>query len=65
MEAIRQGTIQATVLQPAAFISELAVEQASVYIQTGVAPEQEKQSVPCELITPENVDQYGVFARLS
>ncbi|MFN8528813.1 MAG: D-ribose ABC transporter substrate-binding protein [Anaerolineae bacterium] len=65
MEAIRQGTIQATVLQPAAYISELAVEQASIYIQTGVAPEQEKQSVPCELITPDNVDLYGVFARLS
>ncbi len=64
MEAIRQGTIQATVLQPAAYISELAVEQASVYIQTGVAPTEEKQSVPCELIVPENVDQYGIFARL-
>ncbi len=65
MEAIRQGTIQATVLQPAAYISELAVEQASIYIQTGVAPDQEKQSVPCELIVPENVDEYGIFARLS
>ena len=64
MEAIRQGTIQATVLQPAAFIAEVAVEQASVYIQTGEAPAEEKQSVPCELITPENVDEYGVFARL-
>ena len=65
MEAIRQGTIQATVLQPAAYISELAVEQASIYIQTGVAPTEEKQSVPCELIVPENVDEYGIFARLS
>ena len=65
MEAIRQGTIQATVLQPAAYISELAVEQASIYIQTGVAPDQEKQSVPCELIVPENVDEYGIFAGLS
>ncbi len=64
MEAIRQGTIQATVLQPAAYIAELAVEQASVYIQTGEAPAEEKQSVPCELIVPENVDEYGIFARL-
>jgi erythritol transport system substrate-binding protein len=64
MEAIRQGTIQATVLQPAAYIAELAVEQASVYIQTGEAPAEEKQSVPCELIVPDNVDDYGVFARL-
>ena len=65
MESIRQGAIDATVLQPAAFISELAVDQASTYIQTGVAPAEEKQSVPCELITPENVDQYGVFAKLA
>ncbi len=64
MESIRQGAIKATVLQPAAYISELAVEQASTYIQTGVAPAEEKQSVPCELITPDNVDQYGVFAKL-
>ena len=34
MESIRQGAIKATVLQPAAYISELAVEQASTYIQT-------------------------------
>ena len=65
MESIRQGAIKATVLQPAAYISELAVEQASTYIQTGVAPAEEKQSVPCELITPDNVDQYGVFAKLA
>ena len=64
MESIRQGAIKATVLQPAAYISELAVEQASTYIQTGVAPAEEKQSVPCELINPDNVDQYGVFAKL-
>ena len=65
MDSIRQGGIEATVLQPAAYISELAVEQASVYIQTGEAPAEEKQSIPCELIIPDNVDEYGVFARLT
>lgn len=64
MEAIRQGTIQATVLQRQRTSPELAVEQASVYIQT-VLPGPGKQPVPCELITPENVDEYGIFARLS
>lgn len=64
IQAIKQGTIQATVLQPAALLATTAVDQASVYIQTGVAPEQEKQSIPCELVTPDNADQYGVFARL-
>lgn len=64
MQAIRQGTIQATVLQPAALIAEMAVDQASLYVQSGVMPANEKQSIPCELIIPDNVDNYGVFARL-
>jgi erythritol transport system substrate-binding protein len=62
MDAIRQGTIQATVLQPVANFSEIAVNMASIFIQTGELPEEEKQSIDCILITPENVDEYGVFA---
>ncbi|MBZ0317823.1 MAG: substrate-binding domain-containing protein, partial [Anaerolineae bacterium] len=64
MDAIRQGTIQVTVLQPVANFSEIAVDLASIYIQTGELPEEEKQSIDCILITPENVDEYGVFAPL-
>ena len=64
MDAIRRGEIQATVLQPVANFSEIAVDQAHVYIQTGELPEEEKQSIDCILITPENVDEYGVFAPL-
>ena len=64
IQSIKQGGIEATVLQPAALLATTAVDQASVFIQTGVAPAQEKQSIPCELVTPENADQYGVFARL-
>ena len=64
IQAIKQGTIQATVLQPAALLATTAVDQASVYIQTGEAPAQEKQSIPCDLVTPDNADQFGVFARL-
>ncbi len=65
MDAIRRGEIQATVLQPVAVFSELAVDQAHTYIQTGELPEVEKQSIDCILITPENVDEYGVFAPLN
>ncbi len=64
IQSIKQGAIKATVLQPAALLATTAVDQASVYIQTGVAPKEEKQSIPCELVTPDNADQYGVFARL-
>jgi erythritol transport system substrate-binding protein len=58
------GNIKATVLQPAAGISEMAVEQADAYIKAGGKTDQpEKQSVDCELVTPANADQYGVFGR--
>ena len=64
MDAIRRGEIQATVLQPVAVFSELSVDQAHVYIQTGELPEVEKQSIDCILITPDNVNEYGIFAPL-
>ncbi len=64
IQSIKQGAIKATVLQPAALLATTAVDQASVYIQTKVAPKEEKQSIPCDLVTPENADQFGVFARL-
>ncbi len=64
IQSIKQGAIKATVLQPAALLATTAVDQASVYIQTGVAPKEEKQSIPCDLVNPDNADQYGVFAKL-
>ncbi|MBZ0307174.1 MAG: D-ribose ABC transporter substrate-binding protein [Anaerolineae bacterium] len=64
MDSIRAGGIDATVLQPVANFSEIAVDLAHVYIQTGELPAEEKQSIDCILITPENVDEYGVFAPL-
>lgn len=65
IQSIKQGAIKATVLQPAALLATTAVDQASVYIQTKVAPKEEKQSIPCELVTPDNAGDYGVFARLT
>ena len=61
--SIRAGEIKATVLQPAAFIAKLAVEQAHALVTTGKTGQPEKQSIDCELITKANADQYGVFAR--
>jgi erythritol transport system substrate-binding protein len=63
LAAIRSGGIQATVLQPAAKIARLAVEQAHRYLTTGSTGAPEKQSIDCELVTPANVDRFGVFAR--
>ena len=60
---IKAGTMAATVLQPAALIAEMAVEQADKMITTGETGQPEKQSIDCELVTPENADDYGVFAK--
>jgi len=61
--SIKNGEIKATVLQPAATISRLAVDQAHKYLTTGSTGAPEKQSIDCELVTPANADQYGLFGR--
>ncbi|MEU9885892.1 D-ribose ABC transporter substrate-binding protein [Sphaerisporangium sp. NPDC051011] len=61
---IKAGAMLATALQPAALGAETAVEQADKFVKTGSTGAQEKQSIDCELITKENADQYGVFAKL-
>ena len=53
--------MQATVLQPAALIAEMAVEQADKMIKTGKTGQPEKQSIDCELVTADNADEFGVF----
>ena len=63
LAAIRAGEIQATVLQPAARIARLAVEEAHRYLTGGSTGAPEKQSIDCELVTRANADQFGLFAR--
>jgi erythritol transport system substrate-binding protein len=63
ISAIKKGEAHATVLQPAALIAEMAVEQADEFIKTGQASQPEKQSIDCELVTKDNADQFGVFAK--
>ncbi|WP_407674100.1 D-ribose ABC transporter substrate-binding protein [Paludibaculum fermentans] len=63
LAAIRAGSIKATVLQPAARIATMAVDQAHGLLTKGSSGAAEKQSIDCELVTPSNVDQFGVFTR--
>jgi erythritol transport system substrate-binding protein len=65
ISAIKKGDAHATVLQPAALIAEMAVEQADEFIKTGKASKPEKQSIDCELVTKDNADQFGVFEKTS
>jgi erythritol transport system substrate-binding protein len=64
ISVIKQDEMVATVLQPAALIAEMAVEQADKLITTGETGQPEKQSIDCELVTKQNADEFGVFARL-
>src|SRR4051794_9623287 len=59
--AVKSGEMAATVLQPAAQIAEMAVEQADQMIRTGKTGQPEKQSIDCELVTKDNADEFGVF----
>src|SRR3954469_3445775 len=61
IEAIKKGQMVATVLQPAAQIAEMAVEQADQMIKTGKTGQPEKQSIDCELVNKDNADEFGVF----
>jgi erythritol transport system substrate-binding protein len=61
--SIASGGIRATVLQPAAEIARMAVDQAHRYLTTGSTGAQEKQLIDCKLVTPANADQYGLFGR--
>src|SRR5246127_758916 len=60
-ESIKAGEIRATVLQPVVHLSELAVDQADQYIKNGKASQDEKQTIDCVLINPDNVKNYTSF----
>jgi erythritol transport system substrate-binding protein len=62
VQAIKDGKLLATGLQPAVQIAELAVEQADEVITTGKASQPEKQSIDCALINAANADSYTLFS---
>ena len=65
IDAIKAGTIQATVMQPATTLARMAVDQADAYITAGnTTTMDEKQSIDCILITPDNVDRAFNFELL-
>ncbi len=60
-KGIKDGSIKATVLQPIVKLSIMAVDQADKYLKTGSTGVDEKQSVDCILITPDNVANLSNF----
>jgi erythritol transport system substrate-binding protein len=63
LASIAAKEMRATVLQPAAAIARMAVDQAHRLITTGSTGQPEKQAIDCELVTFGNAAQFGVFAR--
>jgi erythritol transport system substrate-binding protein len=63
LQAIRQGSLEATALQPAVKIARVAVDEADLFLKTGSTGKPERQIIPCELVNQGNVDQFGVFER--
>lgn len=61
VDSIKDGEIDATVLQPCTRLAEMAVEQADQYLRTGDTGLPEKQLVDCMLITPDNADDFVDF----
>lgn len=59
VDAIKAGEMAYSVLQPVAFFSAEAVNQADRFLKTGEKPATEKQLFDCLLITPENVANYS------
>ena len=59
--SIKAGGLEATVLQPVATFSKLAVLQADRFIRTGKTGAKEKQSLPCYLVTKANVSKLKGF----
>lgn len=64
LSAIRDGEMQATVLQPAVKIARMAVDEARQYLQTKTTGLPEYQTVPCELVTRANVGDFRNFERI-
>jgi erythritol transport system substrate-binding protein len=65
VDAVKAGTIKATVMQPATTLAKMAVEQADAYLTAGNTTSlDEKQSIDCILITPDNADRAVLFELL-
>jgi erythritol transport system substrate-binding protein len=61
VQAITDGKMLATGLQPVVLLAQLAVQQADSFIKTGDSGADEKQSIDCVLIDKSNIDKYTLF----
>jgi len=61
--AIESGAMQATSLQPAVLIAQLAMDEADQFLKTGSTGKPETQVIPCDLVTKQNAANYIGFEK--
>ena len=61
--AIEAGKMEATALQPAVLISQMAVDEADALLKTGSTGKPEVQVIPCDLVTKANSGEYVNFEK--
>ena len=62
--AITSGEMQATALQPAVVISEMAMNEADAFLKTGSTGKPEMQVIQCDLVTKANAAEYVEFEKV-
>jgi erythritol transport system substrate-binding protein len=62
--AIKDGEMDATALQPAVLIAQMAVDEADLYRKTGSTGKPELQIIPCDLVTRANADDFRNFEKV-
>jgi erythritol transport system substrate-binding protein len=60
--AVKSGKMAYTVLQPIVTLAKMAVAQAHAFLTTGDSGAEEKQTVDCVLVNPDNVAKYTFWA---
>lgn len=65
IEAICRGELEATVLQPAALIATMAIDQADYFLRTRITNKPELQLIPCDLVTKTNADCFANFEKIN
>lgn len=58
---IKKGQMTGTALQQIALITQEAIQEGNDYVKNQKAPEEEKQLIPCVVITADNVDNLSGF----
>jgi erythritol transport system substrate-binding protein len=64
IQAIRDGDLESTALQPAVKIARMAVDQADRFLKNKSTGQPEIQIIPCDLVTRANAQGFSSFEKI-